>query len=168
MATTFKPAANPQVSAITIAASAALLGIGCLFLFLSFKYRERATYRYIFLGNGSLMLFLLLGALNFRISAYAVEDHTLVIRHGVSAERFPLEQLREAQVVESPFQDSRRDFGVGGFWSFYGRFSSQRLGPFKAYATSTQRGVLLRLPDQQVLITPADLEGFMRLMKTKP
>ncbi|MEI6076264.1 MAG: PH domain-containing protein [Verrucomicrobiota bacterium] len=162
----FRPAANTQILVVTIAASVALLAVGCLLAFLGFKFWERTAIRFILLGNGLLMFLLLAGSLNFKIWAYEIHDGILVIKHGLSVRKILVAQIEEARVEEYPFMGGTRKFGVGGFWSVFGWFSSPRLGPFFAYATDTRKGVLLRLPDQQILVTPAETEEFMRAVRT--
>jgi hypothetical protein len=59
-----------------------------------------------------------------------------------------------------------RLFGVGGFFGSYGLFWARGLGRFRAYATQSAPGVLVRrsgaLP---LIVTPDDADGFRAALR---
>jgi len=129
---------------------------------LNHQYRDRGGIHYVFLFSGCLMFCMVAGSLSFRIRSYEVTSGNLVIKVGFGEKVFPLRDLESVQVQEKPFAGVRKEMGVGGVWSYYGRFRSPRLGGFLAYATSTSSGVLLSWPDKKVLVTPQDAAQFMQ------
>ena len=57
--------------------------------------------------------------------------------------------------------DARRTFGNGGIFAFTGNYRNQALGAFRLYATDPLQSVILYLPEQVVVVTPADPQAFM-------
>ena len=164
---TFRPAVSNSLIFSTILVSVILLGMGILFLALSYQYRARGSH-YIILVGACVIFLMLIGSLCFRISSYEINSGNLIIKVGFGQKVFPLSGLQSAKVEEAPFSGARRDMGVGGVWSYYGRFSSARLGPFLAYATSASSGVMLVWPDQKVLVTPQDPDQFIQATRATP
>ena len=164
---TFRPATGGQMLLTTALACTILLAMGVLFLVLGYQYRERGGAHYALLVGGCVILVLLVGSLGFRIRSYQINSGNLVIKVGFSAKTLSLKGLESVRTEDRPFAGCRRDFGVGGFWSNYGRFTSPRWGKFLAYASDTSRGVLLVWPDEKVLVTPADVPSFLQALKPK-
>ena len=59
-----------------------------------------------------------------------------------------------------------RTFGVGGLFGYYGRFRNPRLGNFVAYVTNTHSLVVLRFPDNAVVVSPDDRAAFLNQVQT--
>lgn len=163
----FRPAASSSLLSTTILVSVILLSSGVLFLVLNHQFRDRGGVHYAFLFTGCLMFCMFAGSLSFRIRSYEINAGNLVVKTGFSEKVFPLRDLAGVQVEDNPFAGARRDMGVGGVWSYYGRFSSPRFGGFLAYATSAASGVLLSWPDRKVLVTPQDTAEFMQAVRPK-
>jgi hypothetical protein len=162
---TFQPIVSKQIGVTTLLASAVLVGVAILLLFLSYKCRERIPVRYVLLANGILPLLLLFGSTAFRIRSYEITSDQLVIHLGLGSKNFPLSGLQNAQVVERPFAGARRTMGIGGLWSMYGLFHSSQHGAFSAYAATTASGVMLTWPDKKVLIAPEHPSLFVQSVK---
>ncbi|PWU18821.1 MAG: hypothetical protein C5B50_08105 [Verrucomicrobia bacterium] len=163
---TFRPATGTQILLVTAFAGAVLFAMGVFFLVLSYQFRARGPVEYAFLFSGLSLLLLLVGSTNFRIRRYEVDANRLTVRLGLSAKVFSLQNLEEARVETRPFAGSIRVMGIGGLWSNYGLFSSQRWGKFHAYASDTSVGVLLIWPNKKVLVTPADPLAFIESVKS--
>jgi|ERR1051325_2014140 hypothetical protein len=162
---TFRPATGSQILLTTVFASLLLLTLGIFFLILDHRYRERGPVHHVFRVSGALMLVLLIGSFNFRIRRYEIASGNLTIKIGLASKVFSLQGLENVRIEEKPFAGCRRDLGIGGFWSNYGQFSSQRWGKFLAYASDTSRGVLLIWPDKKLLVTPADAPLFVQSLR---
>ncbi len=163
----FRPAASHSLFVSTVVVTLFLLGMGVLFLVLNYQNRGRGGIHYAFLFTACLMFCMVAGSLCFRIRSYEINSGNLVIKVGFGEKVLPLRDLQSVKVEEKPFAGVRREMGVGGVWSYYGRFSGARFGSFLAYATSTSSGVLLIWPDQKVLVTPQDEERFIQAARPK-
>ena len=164
----FRPAANSSLVLTTVLVSATLLASATLFLFLSYQNRGRGGIHYVFLFTGCLMFCMVAGSLSFRVRSYDIASGNLVVKVGFGEKVFPLGDLVSVQAEEQPFAGALREFGVGGVWSYAGRFRSSRLGRFSAYATSTASGVLLTWPDKKLLVTPQDQTQFLHAVRPGP
>jgi PH (Pleckstrin Homology) domain-containing protein len=163
----FRPSTGGQIVLLTMLASGILLAIAALFLTLGYQFRDRGGAHYIFLGSGAFLLLLFFGSLNFRIRSYEIDSGNFVIKIGLTQKVYSLQNLEDARVVDQPFAGCRRIMGVGGLWSNCGLFSSPRWGEFYAYASNTDRGVLLTWPGTKVVVTPADPTSFIQSVKSK-
>jgi hypothetical protein len=57
--------------------------------------------------------------------------------------------------------------GCGGFFGFYGRFWSKRLGKFHAYVTDTRQLVLITCTDgRKILLSPFPADVFTELVRS--
>ena len=99
-------------------------------------------------------------ALVFGVRGYNVGDGELKIHHLGWAETFDLRDLIEAEVIPGGMPGSLRVSGVGGLFSFVGRFWHPNVGWYRAYATDGSRSVLLSFGDQTVLVTPVSPGEF--------
>lgn len=107
-------------------------------------------------------LSLLVGMLLFTVRGYAVEGSGLLVRRLVWNTRLSLEGLVSATADPRAMESSLRTFGNGGGFSFTGRFRNTRLGSYRAFVTDPARAVVLRWPDQTIVISPDSPEAFVR------
>jgi len=162
---TFRPSFSSSLLFTTILVIVVLLGMSVFFLVLNHQYRDRGGTHYMFLAGACVMIFMVLGSLNFRIRSYEINSGNLIVKAGLSPKVFQLQNLQSARVEERPFSGARKVAGMGGVWSYYGSFRGPGFGEFSAYATSTSSGVLLSWPDHKVLVTPEDSAGFMKAVR---
>lgn len=93
-------------------------------------------------------------ALFFGVRGYSVGDGELKIHHLGWAETFDLHDLVEAEILPGRTPGSLRMSGIGGLFSFVGRFWHPDLGWYRAYATDATRSVYLKFGDRTILVTP--------------
>ncbi|HTA30285.1 MAG TPA: PH domain-containing protein [Candidatus Cybelea sp.] len=160
----FRPSVSHSLMVSTALASVMLLVMGVCFLVIGYQ-NPAPGQRKVFFAAGALALGLLIGSLAFRIRSYEMSGGNLIVKVGFGEKLFPLTGLEKVEITEAPFSGAWRTLGVGGLWSYYGRFRSAQLGAFRAYATSSASGVLLVWPDKKVLITPQEPEQFLQAMK---
>jgi hypothetical protein len=108
-----------------------------------------------------LPLLVLVGAAFFVIRGYTVSGQTLRIHRLGWDSTLDLQQLRSATVDPEAMRRSLRTFGNGGLFCFAGRFRSQKLGPYRAFATDPKRAVVLTFADRTVVVTPDDPAAFV-------
>lgn len=109
-----------------------------------------------------LMAGIVAGALLFTVRGYWVSGNTLCIRRLLWSTRLPLAGLVSATADPEAMRDSIRVAGNGGFFSYSGRYMSDRLGSFRAFVTDPARAVVLRYADRIVMVSPASPEEFVR------
>jgi len=90
-----------------------------------------------------------------------LSGQTLLIKLTFWTTRFDLAGLRSAGVDAQALKGCRHTVGNGGFGAFHGWFSSERMGDFRAYATDTDRCVVLRWKTKCVVVSPKDTEYFI-------
>ncbi len=91
-------------------------------------------------------------------------DAILVLRPGWRT-RIDLAGLQQATVDPEATRRSLRSCGNGGFFSFTGWYANKRLGSYRLFGTDLQRSVVLRFANRRVVVTPAEPEAFVRLVK---
>jgi hypothetical protein len=108
---------------------------------------------------------LLFGSLLFMVTGYAVDGTELYVGRLLWSTRIPLETLSRVWIEPAVCKGSIRVFGNGGLFSFTGLFYSKRLGRYRLFATDISRSVVLILPARVVVITPAEPEAFIELVR---
>ncbi len=94
------------------------------------------------------------------VRGYGVGEGELTIHRLGWATTFDLSKLVHAEVVAGGLPGSLRMFGVGGLFSFVGRFWHPDAGWYRAYATDGARTVFLDLGDERLLVTPDSPHEF--------
>ena len=164
----FAAASNSQVATTTLLVSVVLIGVAAVFFLLAWQRRDQPVVKYALGGVAVLQLALVGLSTNFKIRGYDVSPGRLVVRHGWSRLTFPMNNFTAARIEGNPFHGAIRRGGVGGVWSFYGRFSSPQLGEFHAYVSDPQRAVVIQFTDQVVLVSPEEPDAFLAaLLKSK-
>lgn len=57
---------------------------------------------------------------------------------------------------------SIRTFGIGGLFGYIGYFKNSILGSYKAYATNSEKAVLIETSDKPIIVTPDDPDLFVK------
>lgn len=78
------------------------------------------------------------------VRGYAVGSGAVLVHRLGWTTRIDLADLESVDADPAAFQRALRTFGIGGPYAFVGRYRSQRVGLFLAYATDRQRAVVLR------------------------
>lgn len=101
----------------------------------------------------------------YMVRGFRLDGDTLVIRRLSIETRIPLQGLQQAEHRPEALLNARRRFGNGGLFAFTGQFHNQELGGFRLYATDPLKSVILRLPGQVVVVTPADPQAFLKALE---
>lgn len=97
---------------------------------------------------------------------YAVAGGTLIIRRLIGNVRVPLNGIREARVAAgNEMSGCIRLFGSGGLFGWYGLFRTSGLGTSSWYVTNRANAIVLIGGKRPVLVSPDDVEGFMRVVR---
>lgn len=112
-------------------------------------------------GVAGVPLAIVLVALNYRVSGYAFVDHCLWIKRLGWYTKIDLHSLRYAKVDPDAMGRAWRVLGNGGLFGFTGWYRNSRLGRFRVYATNPSLAVVLKFPQQIVVVTPEDPQGFV-------
>lgn len=87
-------------------------------------------------------------------------DYLLIQRLGWNT-KLDLSKLISADFVPQAMKHSIRAFGNGGLFCFAGLFYNKKLGSYRAFATDTNKSVVLKFTNQIVVITPDNTEEFV-------
>lgn len=161
----FRPVISNQIIITTVLVLLVLLAMSVFFLTLGYQYRAKGSVHYTFTFSGCLMLLIIIGFYAFRIRSYEINSGNLIIRTGYGKKVISLAGLQDARPEEKPFAGARKEGGMGGVWSFYGKFSNAKLGRFNSYATGSSTGVLLVWPEQKIFVTPENPTTFIQAVK---
>jgi hypothetical protein len=113
----------------------------------------------VLVGAPSLLVAVLMLPLAFSPSGYALGAGDLAVtRRAARPLLFPLANLAAARTTAMP--RSRRRFGSGGLFGWWGWFFNRDWGRFKVYATDRRRGVLLEWPGFKLFVSPTDPEAL--------
>lgn len=167
----FGVAPNAQVTLITVVVNVVLLGTALVLLVLGVKLalaEKSLVPRYVpwvLLGGAGVDLAILAVLANMKLWGYEVGGGQLSIRHGLTTKRFVLQAPVEVAPESKPFEGAIRIFGSGGLWSYYGKFSSPRLGRFEAYLTDPKEAVVIKSQGQVVVVSPRERGAFIEAIK---
>jgi hypothetical protein len=90
--------------------------------------------------------------------AYEVHPDRLSILRRKSALHYP---GRPQDAHPRPFEGrDLRILGTGGLYGYTGRFRLAGIGPTPTYVTDGRAGMLVRVGERPILVSPADQEGF--------
>lgn len=117
-------------------------------------------------GLGVAVVFpvMLLVALFFMVTGYAVEGTDLHVERLLTSTRIPLEGLRRLWYEPTVCKGSLRVFGNAGLLSFTGLYQNPTLGRYRLFATHFARAVVLVLPQRVVVVTPAAPHAFIEYL----
>lgn len=100
----------------------------------------------------------------YMVRGFRLDGDTLYIRRLFQETRIPLQGLKKAEHRPEALLDARRRLGNGGLFAFTGQFHNQELGGFRLYATDPLKAVILHLPGEVIVVTPADTDAFLRAL----
>ena len=110
---------------------------------------------------------LLIVSFFFSIRNYQLLESTLLIQRIGWKSTIDLTDLKSVQVDPTAMSKSIRLFGNGGLFCFAGIFRNNKLGRYRAFATSPKNSVILRFPNRTVVVTPEDPDGFAEMIKNR-
>jgi hypothetical protein len=119
---------------------------------------ELTGVRVVFLVVALFCLGMVAGCWAYRPAGYALSERALLVQRRAGDVVLPLDQISDVREDPQPFAGAIRVAGNGGLFGFWGRFRSQRLGSFTAYATRQDRGVALEVGGKRIVLTPDDPE----------
>jgi Bacterial PH domain len=112
-------------------------------------------------------LVVLSAALPFMVRGYVLTEDSIEVRRLGWSTALPLAGLSDVTAEPDGLRGSLRLFGNGGLFGISGWFWNRRLGRFRAYATDTDRVVLLAYRDgSKVVVTPGDVQHFIVRVRT--
>ncbi len=100
-----------------------------------------------------------------RIRRYLLAGGALLVERAWLKARFPLQGLQEVAPDREALRGARKVVGNGGFGAVAGRFSSKRLGRFRAYVTDPEKAVVLRWPDRCLVVSPDQPAWFVETVR---
>ena len=147
--------------------SAALVGVGVA----AVKAIPRGTRVPYAEAFGSLVAWvppaIALFAVLFIVAGYELESGQLRIRRLAWSTQIPLTGLQRIYADPTFMKCSRRLFGNGGLFSFTGLYQNRSLGRYRAFVTDPAHSVTLFLPNRGVVVSPADVESFVRSIQAQ-
>lgn len=102
-----------------------------------------------------------------RIRRYRLAAAELQVELPFRIVRFPLEGLNGATLDHEALRGARKVVGNDGLGAISGRFSSKRLGTFRAYVTDKEHAVVLRWPDHCLVISPQQHSLFIEAVRKR-
>jgi hypothetical protein len=153
------------VSGVTLFTGLLLGGLGAMFAWMAASGAYTGWVRATLLG----VVVLCVGVLGigwlYKTSAYRIDGNELIVDRPVGDVHIALSEISSVRSDPSPFAGAIRTAGNGGLFGFWGRFRGPS-GPFTAYATRRDRGVVVATRERIIVLTPddperlvADLEG---------
>jgi len=110
---------------------------------------------------------ILVGSYFFMVRGYRVEEGRLVIIRPGWEKSFDLCGLKNVRFDPEAMKWSWRIWGNGGLFGWIGLFRNRRLGRYKAYVSNRYRCVVLETTDRTLVVSPADAESFIQVLKKK-
>lgn len=101
----------------------------------------------------------------YGVYGYSIQDNKLkIIRLGWSKD-IELSTIKNVEAKPHAMMGSLRTWGIGGLFGYIGYFKNSILGNYKAYATHTEKAVLIETADQKYIVTPDDPAEFIKSLK---
>jgi len=92
----------------------------------------------------------------FTIRRYDLTPGHLLVRRLGGTTHVELDGLQSAVADPDAMEGARRTFGRGKMSLFFNTYENERLGDFWAFGRQDRRAVVLRYPNQVVVVTPHD------------
>lgn len=102
-----------------------------------------------------------------RIRCYRVTADELFVEGTALHRRFSLAGLKSAEIEPDATAGARKIIGNDGLGAMAGRFRNKKLGRFNAYVTDAEKCVVLRWPEQIVVVSPAHPREFADLVRKR-
>jgi len=110
---------------------------------------------------GLLPLVLLIGAALCTVRGYSISPEFIYVHRLFWKTRLSRQGLESAEYRPGGMRGSIRTCGNGGLFSFTGWYYNRTLGCYRAFATATDRTVVLRLRGKIIVLTPDEPERFV-------
>jgi hypothetical protein len=114
---------------------------------------------------GVVLAFVLLSCTPFIIRGYTLTPTHLEIHRLGWTTRWPLDGLREVFARPGVMAWSWRTWGNGGLFAIHGWFRNHQLGRYRAFVTDPDHAVVLRWPQETVVVSPGEPERFVRALQ---
>lgn len=108
---------------------------------------------------------ILAGCALFMIRGYLIVGEELLVQRLGWQSRLNLRELQSAEVDPNAFKGVIRTCGMSGCYCHCGWFYSRRLGKFRAWATHSGHGVVLKVRGKTWVVTPDDPQRFIEAVK---
>ena len=90
----------------------------------------------------------------FTVRGYTIAPDAIYVQRLLWATRLPTDGLQSVTFEPNAMRWSLRTMGNGGLFSFTGRYWSRALGSYRAFVTDLKRTVVLRYPNQTIVLSP--------------
>jgi len=131
---------------------------------------SNSFYKYlIILGSIPILVILIFGYL-LSPKKIVFEKDRLKIDRSISDVYIECSNIREVKILNSKevLLNAKRIFASGGFWGYYGKFKSEKLGVYYLYARrSSGDYFLIRTSDKTYVLAPFDVNSFIKELKEK-
>ncbi|QCS49325.1 hypothetical protein FEK30_07660 [Picosynechococcus sp. PCC 11901] len=152
----FKAPWSQTLITITILVCVVLLAMVLLFLILGLQQQNPYFLLWIILPIGIVVMTAL-----FMVRGYHLDGDRLYVERLGWRTEIALENLESATYDPTAMDGSLRLFGNGGLFAFTGKFWNKNLGHYNAYATAVRLAVVLKWPNQTIVVTPEKPEQFV-------
>ncbi len=114
------------------------------------------------LGTGILFAMILVVAWAYSPSSYSISDGFLIVHRLIGNVRVPVAGIREVTIATpEDLSGSRRVFGSGGLFGYYGDFRSPKFGKSSWYVTNRNHAVVVKSDAGTFIFSPDDVDGFV-------
>jgi len=154
---------------LTFIFSGLLFGIIITSIYFCLKI-SNSFYKYlIILGSIPILVILIFGYL-LSPKKIVFEKDRLKIDRSISDVYIECSNIREVKILNSKevFLNSKRIFASGGFWGYYGKFNSEKLGVYYLYARRDKGDyVIIKTNEKIYILAPSNIDAFVKKMKEK-
>jgi hypothetical protein len=99
---------------------------------------------------------------------YTITTEALLIRRAIGNVTIPLAAITEVRAATlADLSGAIRLWGSGGLFGHYGAFRTSRLGRCTWYVTDRDRCVIVRTAQKTIVISPDDVDGFLKAMPAR-
>lgn len=109
---------------------------------------------------------IILGCAAFGVYGYSIQDGKLkVLRMGWSKDIL-INEIQSIEYKPLAMMGSIRTWGIGGMFGYIGYFRNSILNNYTAYVTHRDKTVLIKIKNEQIVISPDDPETFVQSLKS--
>ncbi len=107
------------------------------------------------------VLLIVAGTSLWMVRRFELTDEAIVVRRSFWANRIPLQGIASVEIDARACEKAWKTLGNDGLFAMHGRFRSKRLGKFQAYVTDPAQAVVLKVPGDTIVISPAHPRQFV-------
>jgi hypothetical protein len=131
---------------------------------------SNSFYKYLTLAGSIPMVAVLL--LGYLLSPQKIvfENDKLKIDRIISDVYIDYSEIKEINIVNSQevFLNAKRISASGGFWGYYGKFKSEKLGVYYLYARRDKGDyVIIKTNEKIYILAPSNIDAFVKKLKEK-